>query len=162
MDKSYTKLLNEAESKKGEYAKLAKKIKKVKPNTLDEQVHTLHDEAFEEIDCLSCANCCSTTSPLFKDNDINRLAKALKIKPSKFIEQYLMLDNEGDYVFKSAPCPFLGEDNYCSVYNNRPKACKEYPHTNRKKFYQIINLSLKNTRICPAVARVFSELNKRY
>jgi Fe-S-cluster containining protein len=137
---------------------LVKKLKKSKPKNLDSIVHALHDEAFVEIDCLDCANCCKTTSPAIYERDIDRLAKHLKIKPSKLIDQYLQKDTDNDYVFKSAPCPFLDHENYCMVYESRPLACREYPHTNRKRFYQVLELSLKNTEICPAVASIFEEL----
>jgi len=86
------------------------------------------------------------------------MAKQLRMKPSAFIDQYLNLDNENDYVFKEAPCPFLMPDNYCMVYEQRPRACREYPHTDRKRFYQILNLTLKNTHYCPAVYEVVDRL----
>ncbi len=137
---------------------LVKKLKKSKPKNLDDTVHQLHNEAFETIDCLACANCCKTTSPAIYERDIDRLAKHLKIKPSKLIEQYLQKDEDNDYVFRSAPCPFLDHENYCMVYDSRPLACREYPHTNRKRFYQVLDLSLTNTIICPAVADIFEGL----
>jgi len=149
-----------AEKHKKENKGLVKQLKKTKPKNLDDKVHRLHDEAFENIDCLACANCCKTTSPTFYERDIDRLAKHLKIKPSEFIKQYLKIDEDGDYVLTTAPCPFLDYENYCMVYDSRPTACREYPHTNRKRFYQILDLSLKNTEICPAVADVFEGLKK--
>lgn len=152
--------LDLAEKNKTENKILVKKLKKSKPKGLDNQVHQLHDEVFEKIDCLDCANCCKTTSPAIYERDIDRLAKHLRIKPSKLIEQYLEKDTDNDYVFRSAPCPFLDHENYCMVYESRPTACREYPHTNRKRFYQILDLSLKNTEICPAVADVFEGLKK--
>lgn len=144
-----------------EHKTLVKKLKKSKPKKLDNVVHQLHDEAFEKIDCLDCANCCKTTSPAIYDRDIDRLAKHLKIKPSKLIEDYLKEDEDNDYVFKSAPCPFLDYENYCTVYESRPLACREYPHTNRKRFYQVLDLSLTNTLICPAVASIFETLEHK-
>jgi uncharacterized protein len=147
-----------ADKNKGENKALVKKLKKSKPKNLDDKVHQLHDESFEKIDCLDCANCCKTTSPAIYERDIDRLAKHLRMKPSKLIEQYLEKDTDNDYVFRSAPCPFLDHENYCMVYDSRPLACREYPHTNRKRFYQVLDLSLKNTEICPAVADVFERL----
>lgn len=136
------------------------KLKKKKPKKLDDIVHNLHDEVFEEVDCLDCANCCKSISPTLYDKDVERLAKHLKMKPSKFIDQYLYIDDEGDYVFQQTPCPFLMPDNYCMVYESRPKACREYPHTDRKRFYQILNLTLKNTEVCPAVFDVVEKLKE--
>lgn len=151
----YEGILQAGAAKLKENKKIANKLKRTKPKKLDSIVHGLHDEVFEEIDCLSCANCCKTTSPAIHDRDVDRLAKHLKVKPSKLIKDYLELDNDGDYVFRLAPCPFLGTDNYCSVYEARPLACREYPHTNRKRFYQVLDLSVKNTEICPAVVKIF-------
>ncbi len=139
---------------------LVKKLKKKKPKNLDNIVHGLHEEVFSEIDCLACANCCKTLGPRVTDNDIARLAKHLKIKPGKFIESYLRLDEDNDYVFKEMPCPFLLPDNYCMVYEQRPKACREYPHTDRKRFYQALDITLKNTATCPAVYEIMERLKQ--
>ena len=96
---------------------------------------------------------------MLTDSDIARLSKHLKIKPSKFTEQFLRIDEDNDYVFKTMPCPFLQDDNYCSVYEYRPKACKEYPHTDRKNILGILDICIKNTEVCPAVANIFNKLN---
>lgn len=131
------------------------KLKQAKnKGKVDALFHTAHEQAFEEIDCLQCANCCKTTSPLLLSADIERLAASQRMRPADFTEKYLLLDEDGDYVFKSAPCPFLASDNYCLVYDDRPKACREYPHTNRKKMQGILALTLRNTLVCPAVVRV--------
>ncbi len=135
-------------------------LKKKDSRKVDAAFHQQHEEVFEKIDCLTCANCCKTTSPIFYQTDIERVAKALRIKPGDFIQQYLRLDEDKDYVLKSSPCPFLGVDNYCTVYENRPKACKEYPHTNRKKMVQITELTYKNTLVCPAVLEMVERLKK--
>ncbi|MCU0433423.1 MAG: YkgJ family cysteine cluster protein [Bacteroidia bacterium] len=142
--------------------KLFDRIKRVKPKDLDTQVHRLHDEAFEEINCLECANCCKTTSPIFYQHDIERVAQNLRMKPGAFIQKYLYMDEDGDFVLHSAPCPFLDAENYCLVYEDRPKACREYPHTNRKRVYQIADLTLRNTMVCPAVLDIAEKLRNIY
>lgn len=156
------KFEQESKSEYPSNKKLKDKLKKTKPRNLDEQFHRLHQEAFEQIDCLDCANCCKTTSPIFIQTDIDRLSKTFRMKSSQFIDQYLHRDNEGDYVLNSSPCPFLGADNKCLVYEDRPKACREYPHTNRKNMLGILDLSLKNTLVCPAVFKIFYEIGKEY
>jgi Fe-S-cluster containining protein len=138
--------------------KLFAKIKKTKPKNLDQTMQKLHDEVFEKINCLECANCCKTTSPIFYQKDIEKLAKHFRLSPSKFIEQYLHIDEDKDYVLNQAPCPFLGTDNYCSVYEFRPNACREYPHTDRKRFHQILDLTIKNTSVCPAVFQIVEKM----
>lgn len=136
------------------------KLKKRKPAKLDDIVQELHEEAFETIDCLACANCCKTISPIITDRDIDRMAKALRVRPSELIDRHLHLDSDGDYVYNSQPCPFLMADNYCSIYESRPKACREYPHTDRRKFDQLLNLTLKNTYVCPAAFSIVEKMKK--
>jgi Fe-S-cluster containining protein len=155
----YSKELEIAEKRKEINAKLVEKIKRKKPSNLDKTFQELHDQVFEEIDCLNCANCCKTTSPIFYMKDIERAAKALRIKPNAFIEQYLKIDEDKDYILKSSPCVFLDYDNYCTIYKDRPTACREYPHTDRKRIVQIIDLTLKNAHVCPAVAKIFTKLD---
>ncbi|MEG1616858.1 MAG: YkgJ family cysteine cluster protein [Bacteroidales bacterium] len=135
-----------------------KKLKKNQLRDLDDTIHYLHKEVFDEIDCLSCANCCKSLGPRITDRDIEKLASALRKKPSEIVSLYLRIDEDNDYVFKTMPCPFLGADNYCSVYSDRPKACREYPHTDRKKFHQISGLTIKNAETCPAVFEILERL----
>lgn len=137
------------------------KLKKKPPKHLDVLMQELHDNEFEITDCLECANCCKTTGPLFTDKDIERIAKFFKMKPQQFIETYLQIDEDKDYVLKAVPCTFLGVDNYCSIYEVRPKACREFPHTDRRKFQQISNLTLKNVAICPAAYKIVEEMKRR-
>lgn len=139
---------------------LFKRWKKKPPRGLDEVVKEVHDEVFENIDCLSCANCCKSISPALYYKDIERMAAALRMKPSDFMEKYTREDEEGDFVFRQTPCPFLMSDNYCQVYESRPKACREYPHTDRTRFYQILDLTLKNTTVCPAAYYVVERLRE--
>lgn len=148
-------------NRKQEFSVLFQKLKKKKPKNLDTIVHALHDEAFDQFDCLDCANCCSGISPIVTDKDAERLAKSQKIKTVDFISQYLYVDEDQDYVFQQTPCPFLMGDNYCCVYENRPRACREYPHTDRKRFYQILNLTHKNCEVCPVVYAITDELTKK-
>ncbi len=149
-----SKAAAELKSNKAMFTKLRRKP----PKDLDYTMQQLHDETFSEINCLDCANCCKTTSPLFTDRDVNRISKFLKLKSRQFIDQYLKTDEDGDLVLQSSPCPFLFEDNKCMIYEVRPKACAEYPHTNRKKFHQISNLTLKNVSICPAAFEIVEKL----
>jgi Fe-S-cluster containining protein len=143
-------------------AALVKRLKRKKPTDLDAVFHAAHDQAFAQMDCLQCANCCKTTSPLLLTKDIEQLAQHLRMKPGAFEERYVRVDEDGDKVFQSAPCPFLGADNHCSVYAARPKACREYPHTNRKKVHHILDLTLANALICPAVDSVLHQARKHY
>lgn len=154
-------LVEYGKTEKDFFNKWIKKAKKVNTRSLDDQFHQLHNDTFKKIDCLECANCCKTTSPIFRLIDIKRLSKRLRMTESKFIDTYLKIDEENDYVLQTSPCSFLGDDNYCSVYEDRPLACREYPHTDRKNMYQILPLTRKNMEVCPAVSHIMQELSKK-
>lgn len=155
-------LLNKAKADSKENQAFLKRAPKLLKKELDSKFEREHDLAFQKIDCLDCANCCKTTSPIFKDQDIKRLSKLFKMKSGEFEKQYLRIDEDNDYVLKSSPCPFLLKDNTCFVYDVRPQACREYPHTNRKNMHQIMNLTQLNTLVCPAVSKIVSELRSKF
>lgn len=149
-------------AKDNQHNTFLKWLKKKKPKDLDKVAQEIHNEVFEEIDCLKCANCCKTTGPLFTERDIEKIASHLRLKPGQFIEKYLHKDEDNDWVLNELPCPFLADDNYCLIYDVRPKACAEFPHTDRRKLYQINNLTIKNIKICPAAYEVVERMNKFY
>lgn len=140
----------QAHQKRKEHQKLLEGLRRKPPKDLDYLTQETHDEVFEKIDCLQCANCCKTTGPLFTPKDTERIAKHLKMRAADFEAKYLQTDEDHDQVLQELPCWFLNNDNTCSIYEVRPKACREFPHTDRKKIYQINHLTLKNTLICPA------------
>ncbi|MCB5082531.1 YkgJ family cysteine cluster protein [Streptococcus mutans] len=147
--------------KQKEHRKFLAILKKKAPKNLDKIVQEVHTEVFKEIDCTKCANCCKILGPLFTEADISRIAKHFRMRLPVFEDMYLRVDEDNDKVFKSMPCPFLGEDNLCSIYDIRPKACREFPHTDRKKIYQINHLTIQNTLICPAVYLFVEKLQER-
>ena len=141
------------------FDKIRKNLSGMKPSLLDKRFHELHEEVFSEINCLDCAACCKTISPAMRDIDLLRMSKPLKMKPSEIFETYMKKDEDGDYVFRSSPCPFLGSDNACSIYEYRPKACREYPHTNRPRMHQILELTFRNSTVCPAVREILKRID---
>lgn len=152
------KIKESARKRTKENQKVFNQLKRKTNSEADHLFHDAHDEVFEEVDCLKCANCCKTTSPIFYERDVERMAKAFKMRPSDFITKYLIIDEDKDYVFKGAPCPFLDDENFCIAYDSRPTACREYPHTNRKNIKQIFKLTEKNLEICPAVGLMMQKI----
>ena len=157
----YKDLLGQAKENYLDNRKLIQKLKKSNNREVDTLFHSEHPKVFKKIACLSCANCCKTTSPIFRDVDVKRISKRLRMPIGKFIETYLRMDEEKDYVLKSSPCAFLDDDNTCSIYEDRPLACREYPHTDRKNMYQILDLTLTNSLICPAVSDIFTKIKEK-
>ncbi|NCT94537.1 MAG: YkgJ family cysteine cluster protein [Chitinophagaceae bacterium] len=133
-------------------------LQKADKNKVLRQLPDLHEAAFERIDCLTCANCCKNYSPRFKTPDIKRISKYLRLKESVFIDTYLSLDEDGDYVAKTKPCPFLGSDNVCSIYEQRPSDCQRFPYTDEDVLIKRPAITLKNATFCPAVHYVLEQL----
>lgn len=154
-------LAQQAKDTTQETKKFFKQLKKRPPKNLDVLTQEIHDEVFAKTDCLQCANCCKTTGPLFERKDIDRIAKYLRMKPSVFEAKYLKVDEENDWVLQRVPCAFLDSDNSCFIYDVRPKACREFPHTNRKKIYQIAAITQKNVAICPAAFDIVEQMKAR-
>ncbi len=157
-------LLEEWEKKKNQNFKknkiFLKKLKSKNKKEIDRVSSEIHEQVFEKIDCLNCANCCKGLGPRLSKTDIKRMAKFLKMKESQFEAEYLTIDEDQDYVMQSMPCPFLLEDNYCSIYEARPKACREYPHTDMDHFASKPNLHAQNTLTCPAAFHVVERMKK--
>lgn len=144
-----------SEDHRKQYQQLLKRADK---NKVLKRLPELNDQAFEKINCLDCANCCKNYSPRFKTPDIKRISKYLGMKEGTFIETYLKLDDEGDYVVRTKPCPFLGEDNACTIYDHRPSDCARYPYTDEDVILKRPQLTMKNASVCPIVVYVLEGL----
>ena len=152
-------LLQQWEKKSKERQKLYKNfLQRADKNVVLRALHDFHEEAFGKVDCLECAACCKNFSPRFKTPDIKRISKYLKMKEGQFIETYLRVDEEGDYVLRSKPCPFLGDDNFCSIYEHRPSDCARFPYTDEDVVLKRQPLTLKNSSFCPATYYVLEKL----
>lgn len=136
-------------------------LQRADKNKVLKQLPALHEEAFKKIDCLQCAACCKNYSPRFKTTDIKRISKHLKLKESVFIDTYLTLDTDGDYVVQTLRCPFLGKDNFCTIYENRPSDCKRFPYTDEDVLLKRTQITLKNASFCPAVYYVLEKLTEQ-
>ncbi|GAA4459726.1 YkgJ family cysteine cluster protein [Nemorincola caseinilytica] len=135
-------------------------LEKGNRNKMLRELPRLHEEAFSKIDCLQCARCCKNHSPRFKQPDIKRIAKVLRIKEGDLVARYLRLDSDGDYVTQKSPCPFLADDNTCNIYDDRPSDCRRYPYTDEDVLLKRVQLTLKNATVCPATYAVLEELLK--
>ncbi len=153
-------ILKNWQKKTKERSKLYKQyLQRANKNVVLKQLPALHDEAFEKVDCLSCANCCKNYSPRFKTPDVKRIAKYMGMRESVFIDTYLKVDEEGDFVVKTSPCPFLNEaDNKCNIYEERPSDCRRFPYTDEDIIIKRQNLTLKNASFCPITYYVLEKL----
>lgn len=145
----------QAKERQKQYKQLLERGNK---NKILKALPELHEDAFSKIDCLDCARCCKNHSPRFKQPDIKRIAKGLRIKEGDLVQQYLKLDADGDYVTRTSPCPFLATDNTCNIYEDRPSDCRRYPYTDEDVLLKRVQLTLKNATVCPATYYVLERL----
>ncbi len=152
---------NRKERTKKEHQKFLKKLRQQKGKRLDELAEKTHEAVFKKVDCLDCANCCTSIPPIVNKTDATRIAKTLGMKSADFQQQYLLQDEDGDWVMNSSPCPFLQEDHKCLIYEDRPRACRQYPHTNYYEFSKHLNLHAQNISYCPAVFHIVERLMRQ-
>jgi Fe-S-cluster containining protein len=127
------------------------RIEKNPPRGLDKTAVTLEKEVWQEIDCLTCANCCKKMTPTFTEKDIRRISAHLDMTPSAFKEKWLYKDSIDDWLNKSLPCQFLDtKTNMCNIYAVRPDDCAGFPHLSKKKFITYIDTHKQNIEYCPA------------
>ncbi len=148
-------------AKQSAHKQYLKRLKNKKPKNIDAEAEKIHNQVFKEINCLNCANCCTSIPPLIIKSDIKRIAKFLKMTEKQFTESYVTKDADGDDVFNQSPCKFLESDNRCAIYDVRPKACRAYPHTNHFEFSRHYSVHAQNTMYCPAVFHIIERLMKK-
>jgi Fe-S-cluster containining protein len=134
------------------------KISKLKSKIAVRQAEAIHQEVFQEVDCLQCANCCKSIPPIVSTRDSKRIAKALGMPKGEFEDKYIVVDEDGDRVMNASPCPFLEQDNKCNIYEVRPAACRQYPHSGDSEFYKHLSLHKRNAKYCPALYEIIRRL----
>lgn len=143
--------------------KLVKRLAKLNDKKLDILTDGIHEDVFEIVDCLDCANCCKSIPPIINETDARRMAKHLGMKVTSFKDQYVKIDEDMDMVMNQSPCPFLDEsdNNKCLIYEYRPKACREYPHTEEYEFGKNLKLHATNSKYCPGVFQILEKLKTK-
>jgi uncharacterized protein len=123
----------------------------------------LHQDVFQIVDCTRCANCCRNLRPEFSDEDIDRIANHLGQTREQFISNFLEWDEvQQRYQTKSSPCPLLGDDGKCTVYDVRPETCRGYPYTDKKDFVFHTISRANAARVCPAAFAIVEAMMERF
>ncbi|MGL1902431.1 MAG: YkgJ family cysteine cluster protein [Fibrobacterales bacterium] len=143
---------------------LIKNFRSRRPPNLDEVTHEYHEKAFEQIDCLDCGNCCSKLPALVKFKDIRPIAIALDMGDGDFMAEYIRNDrDDGEMIFNGLPCPFLEKEGCnCTIYDNRPKSCQAYPHTDTSRIMKQLGFIQRDADVCPAVWWIVENLKVHY
>ncbi len=127
---------------------------------LDAVVQETTDAVWSKIDCTQCAHCCRTLQVVVDHQDAARLAKRLGMRVPEFKRRYMKYDEHKEGYFAAMPCPFLKE-NVCSVYEDRPKACRDFPYLHEPRFRTRMIMFIENTAVCPIVYNTCEQLKSR-
>ena len=126
---------------------------------IDQVAQDLHAEAFSKVDCTQRHYCCKTMSVILTEKDARRIASHLGMSKKDFVQTYLEAHEEG-YKMRQRPCPLLGDDDRCTVYEVRPAVCRGYPYTDKKDFVSRTFMHSANCLRCPAVFYVVERLRE--
>lgn len=133
-------------------------LKSLEAKEVDKAVHRLHREVTRQINCLECANCCHSLVPRIKEEEIIYLAGLDRVSVEEFVASHVEEDKyEGSLFLKATPCRYLN-GKVCTIYENRPKECREYPYTHRRGFVFRTLSIITNYAICPIVFNIMENL----
>jgi len=124
---------------------------------LDAVVHEIARPIYRAVDCTSCANCCRTMLVGIRPGDGPRLARRLRLTEGEFEKRYLAVSKDGEKVIAESPCPFL-RGARCSVYEVRPRDCREFPHLLKAGFRGRAASTYANAADCPIVFNALEQL----
>jgi Fe-S-cluster containining protein len=145
------------------FRRFLSKVEKNPPAKLDKIAEQIDAEVWQEIDCLTCANCCKKMSPTFTNKDIKRISRHLDMTTQEFTDKWLYVEpKEGDWMNRSQPCQFLDlNTNMCSIYEVRPIDCAGFPHLKKKTMTDYIHVHKQNVEYCPATFKMVEKMMER-
>ena len=81
------------------------------------------------------------------------------MKEGDFIETYLYLDEDGDYVAKKYSLPVSWARTIIALFMKyRPSDCHRFPYTDEDVLLKRPAITLKNSTFCPIVYYVLEKL----
>jgi uncharacterized protein len=147
-----------ARLKKEENIRFTQFIKQVPSAPLDEKVHRISTYITSKIDCTKCANCCKAVEPGITEEEITKLANLKNLSGEIFEREFTKKEPPTGITFlHRQPCTFL-KDHLCTIYENRPASCSDYPHLQQPRFKFRIKAMMENYKICPIVFNTVEQL----
>ncbi|MEO5675006.1 MAG: YkgJ family cysteine cluster protein [Chitinophagales bacterium] len=153
---------SKAKAERKENRILFKRLKKKRPAGLTKAFRIYNDEAFAHINCMDCANCCRTSLAVFEKPDVKRISQHFAMKEKDFIKKYLTPHPDYEFLIKILPCPFLAEDNKCSIYEIRPTGCRTYPPARLQLSDEQLDVIHDNIGICPAISEMVERVKEKF
>lgn len=94
--------------------------------------------------CEMCGRCCHQPNIMVRAEEVDRISAAAGIPLYNFITECLVPQPDGMFLMRrTKPCMFLGEDNRCTIWKDRPEICDEFPYA-VSMFMSRVYLALTN------------------
>ena len=97
----------------------------------DAPFQILAGEVQRHVDCTACANCCRNSVVSVNKSEIENIARHIGSTPEAVARLYTVPDPDtpGLRILRSSKegCIFL-DGNLCTIYEGRPKTCRDFPH----------------------------------
>ncbi len=143
------------------YRRFLNRMEKAPVKNIDKITPVIDKEVWQEVDCLTCANCCKKMTPTFTEKDLKRISAHFNQTPEEFRKKWLK-KQDGDYVNVLNPCQFLDlKTNKCNIYAVRPEDCAGFPHLAKRKFTEYAHVHKQNLDYCPATFKMVEKLMAR-
>ena len=144
------------------FRRFINKIEKNPPIGIDKLTPIIDAEVWQEVDCITCANCCKVMTPTFTEKDLKRISKHFGQTVDSFKKKWLRKERNGDWVNVTQPCQFLNlTTNMCNIYAVRPDDCAGFPHIKKRKFEDYAHVHKQNIDYCPATFKMVEKLVER-
>lgn len=137
------KIAHLAEQNQAENHSFGKYLKQQNLQQIDQIVHRLNKTISNSISCVDCGNCCRNLRPIATDEALLPFVLPENIATYKYLKEFTC---------KNLAC------NRCSVYDERPEECRQYPYLHRDNFVNRTGEIIQNYEICPIVFNVVEQL----
>ena len=156
------KLKQRLKKRRKDLRKLLNRVEKKPQRSIQSIAVKAAGKVWDEVDCLSCANCCKVMTPTYTNSDMTRIADHLNIPVEEMKNKWLKRERySGDWVNKSTPCQFLDiKTNLCSIYEVRPTDCAGFPHLNKRRIVDYLHVHKQNIDECPATFRMVERMEE--
>ncbi len=130
-----------------------------------ELLHVIGAEVEAAVDCTACAACCRHLRVEIGQDDLDRIAAFLKLRPAEVRRMYTEADPAGGPLLLAQPsgeCVFLHQ-RVCLIYDVRPAACRHFPYLtpHENSLGARAESISRHAWFCPIVFNALEEFKRR-
>ncbi len=126
------------------------------PARIDALAARLGREAEARMDCTTCGACCRDNCIPISDEEKLRLARRRDMSAEAFEQTHMTRDDDDEPAIDARPCPFL-DGTVCSVYEDRPDACRGYPYIGGHVASRMPGI-IERAAACPIVFEMLEQM----